>query len=127
MEKTISSKQALRLWLLGAVIVALAGCSPCCKHTCGGHCCEHEKPTATAAVEPRTIFSFLGAPGSGKGTLSELCASYMHYKPIVAIKNMGGTTDAFIDKYLDHRKNVKIVGVDTPKEAVKYILKQISK
>jgi len=40
---------------------------------------------------------------------------------------MGGTVDAFIDKYVDHRKNVKIVGVDTPKEAVKYILKQISK
>ncbi|MBM3895937.1 MAG: TIGR00725 family protein [Thaumarchaeota archaeon] len=65
--------------------------------------------------------------GGGSGTLSETCASYMHYKPIVAIKNMGGTVDAFIDKYVDHRKNVKIVGVDTPKEAVKYILKQISK
>lgn len=65
--------------------------------------------------------------GGGSGTLSEICAAYMHYKPMVAIKNMGSTTDAFIDKYLDHRKNVKIVGVDTPKEAVKYILKQISK
>lgn len=65
--------------------------------------------------------------GGGSGTLSEICASYMHHKPMVAIKNMGGTTDAFIDKYMDHRKNVKIVGVDTPKDAVTYILKQISK
>lgn len=65
--------------------------------------------------------------GGGSGTLSEVCAAYMHHKPMASIKNMGGTTDTFIDKYVDHRKNVKIVGVDTPKEAVKYILKQISK
>lgn len=64
--------------------------------------------------------------GGGSGTLSETCAAYMHKKPIVAIKNTGGTADMFTDKYLDHRQNVKIVGVDSPKEAVKYILKKIT-
>jgi uncharacterized protein (TIGR00725 family) len=64
--------------------------------------------------------------GGGSGTLSEMCAAYMHYKPIVAIKNMGGTTAQFIDKYIDHRSNVKIVGVDSPKEAVRYILEKIT-
>lgn len=64
--------------------------------------------------------------GGGSGTLSEICAAYMHYKPMVAIKNMGGTVSEYIDKYVDHRKNVKIVGVDTPKEAVKYILENIT-
>lgn len=64
--------------------------------------------------------------GGGSGTLSETCAAYMHKKPIVAIKNTGGIADMFTDKYLDHRQNVKIVGVDSPKEAVKYILEKIT-
>jgi len=64
--------------------------------------------------------------GGGSGTLSETCAAYMHKKPIVAIKNTGGIADMFVDKYIDHRQNVKIVGVDSPKEAVKYILEKIN-
>jgi len=64
--------------------------------------------------------------GGGSGTLSETCAAYMHKKPIVAIKNTGGTAEMFADKYLDHRQNVKIVGVNSPKEAVKYILEKIN-
>jgi len=64
--------------------------------------------------------------GGGSGTLSETCAAYMHKKPIVAIKNTRGTAEMFADKYLDHRQNVKIVGVNSPKEAVKYILGKIN-
>jgi len=64
--------------------------------------------------------------GGGSGTLSEVCAAYMYKKPMVAIKNMGGTVEPYIDGYVDHRKNVKIIGVDSPKEAVEYILKQIT-
>ncbi len=63
--------------------------------------------------------------GGGSGTLSEVCASYMHKKPMVALKNSGGIATKYTEQYLDHRKNVKIIGVDTPKEAVKYILSQI--
>ncbi len=65
--------------------------------------------------------------GGGSGTLSEVCASYMHKKPIAALKNSGGIAEKFSDQFLDHRKNVKIVGVNSPKEAVKYILEQIAK
>lgn len=64
--------------------------------------------------------------GGGSGTLSETCAAYMHKKPIVAIKHSGGIADKFADQYLDHRKNVKIIGVYSPKEAVKYILEKIN-
>ena len=64
--------------------------------------------------------------GGGSGTLSEICAAYMHKKPMVAIRNMGGVTAQFIDRYVDHRKNIMIVGVDTPIEAVKKILELIS-
>lgn len=63
--------------------------------------------------------------GGGAGTLSETCAAYMYKKPIVAIKNTGGIAEMFSDKYLDHRQNVLIVGVDSPKDAVKYILDSI--
>ena len=64
--------------------------------------------------------------GGGSGTLSETCAAYMYKKPIVAIKNTGGTADMFVDKYLDHRQNILIVGVDSQKDAVKYIMEKIT-
>ena len=64
--------------------------------------------------------------GGGSGTLSEICAAYMNKKPIVAIRNTGGAADKFIDGYVDHRKIVKIIGVDSPKDAVKKILELIT-
>jgi len=65
------------------------------------------------------------AIGGGSGTLSEICAAYMYSKPIVVLKNSGGTSSKFSDQYLDHRENVKIIGVETPKDAVKIILEKI--
>jgi len=64
--------------------------------------------------------------GGGSGTLSEMCAGYMYKKPMVAIRNLGGSSEKFIDQYLDHRENVKIIGADNPKEAVKIILEKIT-
>lgn len=60
--------------------------------------------------------------GGGSGTLSEACAAYMHKKPMVAVRNMGGSVERYIGGYLDHRKSVRILGADTPKEAVSVIL-----
>ena len=64
--------------------------------------------------------------GGGSGTLAEVCAAYMHNRPIVAIKNTGGVADQYADKYVDSRNRVKIIGVDSPKEAVKVILEKIT-
>lgn len=64
--------------------------------------------------------------GGGSGTLSEMCAAYMHKKPMAALKNSGGVASQYSDQYIDHRKNVMIVGVETPKEAITYILSQIT-
>jgi len=64
--------------------------------------------------------------GGGSGTLSETCASYMFKKPMVAIRNLGGSVESYIDGYIDHRKNIKIIGADTPQEAVKTILNLIN-
>jgi len=64
--------------------------------------------------------------GGGSGTLSEVCAAYMHKKPMVAIRNLNGSIAQYIDGYLDHRENVKIVGADNAQEAVKKILELIT-
>ena len=64
--------------------------------------------------------------GGGSGTLSEVCAAYMHKKPMVAIRNLNGPVAQYIDGYLDHRENVKIEGADNAQEAVKKILELIT-
>ena len=64
--------------------------------------------------------------GGGSGTLSEVCASYMSKKPMVAIRNLNGPVSQYIDGYIDHRENVKIIGVDNAQEAVKVILELIT-
>ena len=64
--------------------------------------------------------------GGGSGTLSEICAAYMYKKPIIALKNSGGTASKYADQFLDHRKNVQIIGVETADEAIKYVLEQIN-
>ncbi len=63
--------------------------------------------------------------GGGSGTLSEVCAAYMYKKPMVAIRNIGGSVEPYIDGFLDHRENIKIIGVDTPHDAIKKILELI--
>ena len=64
--------------------------------------------------------------GGGSGTLSEVCAAYMSKKPMVAIRGFDSAIVPYIDGYVDHRKNVKIIGADTAKEAVDKILELIS-
>ena len=64
--------------------------------------------------------------GGGSGTLSEVCAAYMHKKPMVAIRNLGGSVESYVDGYVDHRKNVKIIGADTAQSAVDIILELIA-
>ena len=62
--------------------------------------------------------------GGGSGTLSEICAAYMYKKPIATLKNSGGMATKYSNQFIDHRENVKLVGFETPKDAVNYILEQ---
>jgi uncharacterized protein (TIGR00725 family) len=64
--------------------------------------------------------------GGGSGTLSEVCAAYMSKKPMVAIRGFDSSITPYIDGYVDHRKNVKIIGADTANEAVEKILELIT-
>jgi len=50
----------------------------------------------------------------------------MYKKPMVAIRNIKSSVEPYIDGFLDHRENIKIVGADTPQDAVKKILELIT-
>ncbi|MBU0666239.1 MAG: TIGR00725 family protein [Nanoarchaeota archaeon] len=63
----------------------------------------------------------------GAGTLNEVTYGYISKKPIVALTSSGGTAADISGKYLDVRKNEKIIGAKNPKEAVEKILKIIAK
>lgn len=60
--------------------------------------------------------------GGGSGTLSEVCAAYMHGRPMVAIRGTGGVADQYAGKFVDHRSTVRIIGADSAAEAVRLIL-----
>ncbi len=45
---------------------------------------------------------------------------------MVAIRGFDSAISPYIDGYVDHRKNVKIIGADTAKESVEKILELIS-
>lgn len=60
------------------------------------------------------------------GTLSEACYMYMEKRPLVAIRTTGGVAAQIAGTYLDDRKFVKCIGVDTAQEAVQQILSKLS-
>ncbi len=45
---------------------------------------------------------------------------------MVAIRNIKSSVEPYIDGFIDHRENIKIVGADTPQEAVRKILELIT-
>ncbi|MBI5358198.1 LOG family protein [Candidatus Amesbacteria bacterium] len=64
------------------------------------------------------------AISGGSGTLTELAIAYQADIPMVAIKTTGGWAERLADTYIDTRKRRKIIGVDTPEEAVKIALRE---
>ena len=63
--------------------------------------------------------------GGGAGTLSEMCAAYMHRRPMVAIRGTGGTADAYAGRHIDARRTVRVEAADSPAEAVRMIVSLI--
>jgi len=62
----------------------------------------------------------------GAGTLNEVTYGYIAKKPIVAIKKSGGIAKEIAGKYLDVRKNDKIMSAENAKEAVEKVLKAVN-
>lgn len=58
----------------------------------------------------------------GAGTLNEVSYGYIMNKPIVAIEESGGMAKDIAGRYLDIRKNEKIVSAKNAEEAVEKIL-----
>lgn len=64
--------------------------------------------------------------GGGAGTLQELAVAYRMKKPIVLLTGYGGWTDQLSARtYLDERKLVPFICVDSPGEAIKTSIKLI--
>ena len=105
------------------------GIIPQGEHTFANEFCDVVIPSGMGLT--RDFLNALSADGviiigGGSGTLSEVCAAYMHKRPMVAIRNTGGAAEQYADSFLDHRENVKIIGVNSPQEAVELILEKIT-
>lgn len=57
--------------------------------------------------------------GGGSGTLTEIAIAYQAKIPVIVLQGTGGWSDKLADTYLDDRKRFKIIGVNSPQEAVK--------
>jgi len=65
--------------------------------------------------------------GGGVGSLTEVAYAYQYSKPIIVIKNLGSLLEQYIGKYMDKKKNVKIIGAYNAKKAVELAFKMIKK
>ena len=64
--------------------------------------------------------------GGGSGTLSEACAAYMHNKPMVVVRGLGGSVEQYIDGYIDGRRRVRVLGAGSGSEAAGVLLGVLS-
>jgi len=62
------------------------------------------------------------AISGGSGTLNELVAAYQADIPMVALRNSGGWAERMADQFFDKRERRKVIGADTPKQAVEIAL-----
>lgn len=63
----------------------------------------------------------------GVGTLSEMTYCYMNKIPTVVMANVPGVGIPYINKYMDARKLIKILGSKDPAEAIKMIITRLQK
>lgn len=123
---SLSSAAARKAKKAGGITVGVA-------HGTGQDIWDTDKPTVIIPVGIERgggrEFSFIMscdaviAIAGGGGTLCEMAIAYMAYIPVVALKGYGGWADEMADKYLDKRERVKIIGANTPEEAVELAMK----
>lgn len=57
----------------------------------------------------------------GSGTLSEIALAWQYGKPIVILRGLPGITSRFIEESIDGRRSDRILGADSPEDAVHII------
>lgn len=62
----------------------------------------------------------------GSGTLTEMAIAYQANIPIIALKGYGGWADEMADRYFDKRNRRKVMGANSPKEAVEFAFKEVN-
>jgi uncharacterized protein (TIGR00725 family) len=65
--------------------------------------------------------------GGGAGTISEVAAAYQVAKPIATVKGTGGVADEWAGRYLDDRQTRLILGGSSPEDAVKKVMRELSR
>lgn len=63
----------------------------------------------------------------GSGTLTEIAIAYQSNIPIVVLKNTKGWSQKLQNTFLDERKRIKCISVNTPKKAVKKAISLVKK
>lgn len=61
----------------------------------------------------------------GSGTLMEIAMACQTGIPVITITGTKGWSDKLANRFLDERRKIKIIGVKTPKEAVKVALGRV--
>jgi hypothetical protein len=63
------------------------------------------------------------AIGGGAGTLSELCFSWIHDKPVFVFPQFGGWSEKLADNVIDNRRSDRIVPCNSVEDLVDYLRK----
>ena len=58
------------------------------------------------------------AISGGSGTLTEIAIAYQSNIPLIVVKDTGGWADKLANTFIDARKRVKVIGVNSAEEAV---------
>ena len=67
------------------------------------------------------------AIGGGSGTLTEMAIAYQAGIPIITVSNFEGWASKLADTYIDDRKRLKCIEVNTPEQAVEEAIKAVEK
>ena len=73
----------------------------------------HARNTITALACDAIV-----AIGGGAGTLSELCFSWIHQKPIFVFPQFGGWSEKLTGNKIDSRSDQPIIGCDSAKDLI---------
>lgn len=64
------------------------------------------------------------AISGGSGTLTELAMAYQLKIPMIVISGTGGWSDKLANQFFDRRERRKVIGVNTPEQAVEIAIKE---